>query len=99
MLAACSDKGAPPAPVPPPVDPPRTHARDAGIIVQSPNGLHLDDDVGHRPAVDTVGYRAGRAIDVTLRSTPTGASAAVDGVPVGQTPTFWAGNADGRPHE
>lgn len=38
-------------------------------------------------------------IDVTLRSTPPGALVSVDGNPAGTTPAFWAGYADGRPHE
>jgi len=34
-----------------------------------------------------------------LRSTPPGAIAAVDGVPVGPTPAVWEGSTDGRPRE
>jgi len=44
-------------------------------------------------------HRPGRAIDITLRSTPSGALAAVDGTPIGYTPTFWPGESDGREHE
>ena len=43
--------------------------------------------------------RPAHPIDVTLRSSPTGAQASVDGVPVGITPAYWAGMADGREHE
>ncbi|HEY0986761.1 MAG TPA: hypothetical protein VGD80_06895, partial [Kofleriaceae bacterium] len=30
---------------------------------------------------------------------PPGATAAVDGVPIGPTPTYWSGDANGREHE
>jgi hypothetical protein len=43
--------------------------------------------------------RASRPIDVILRSSPPGAVVAVDGVQVGTTPTYWAGDANGREHE
>ena len=43
--------------------------------------------------------RAAHPIEVTLRSTPPGAIAAVDGTPVGPTPAFWGGDADGHEHE
>jgi hypothetical protein len=34
-----------------------------------------------------------------LRSTPSGATASVDGVVIGTTPTFWAGDANNKEHE
>jgi len=40
-----------------------------------------------------------RTIDIMLKSSPTGAMAAVDGVQVGITPAYWYGDADGREHE
>jgi hypothetical protein len=43
--------------------------------------------------------RASRPIDIVLRSSPPGATAAVDGVPIGSTPTYWSGEANGREHE
>ena len=98
-LAACSDhkQAAPPEPVAAVAS-----SGDAGVRpvpgAASNPGAHLDDDVGPRPAPPTVvGHRG--AIDITLRSSPSGAMAAVDGVPVGATPTFWNGTADGRPHD
>ena len=94
-LAACGDKQAP-APEPAPSDPPRvTHATTP---VDPGNGMHLDDDVAKRPAPSGP-PRQGKPIDVTLRSTPSGAQAAVDGIPVGTTPAYWNGMADGREHE
>jgi hypothetical protein len=38
-------------------------------------------------------------LTLTLRSSPPGAAAAVDGRPVGQTPVIYALDSDGRPHE
>jgi hypothetical protein len=61
--------------------------------------MHLDDDVAHHPMPPIEGRSIGRPIEITLRSSPVPADAAVDGVPVGATPTFWSGQADGRPHE
>jgi hypothetical protein len=43
--------------------------------------------------------RERRPIDVTLRSSPSGARVAVDGSAIGTTPAFWNGFADGREHE
>jgi hypothetical protein len=43
--------------------------------------------------------RPARPIDVMLKSEPRGALAAVDGRPIGTTPTFWAGESDGFEHE
>jgi hypothetical protein len=66
-----------------------------------PSAVHLDDYSGTaRPlAPQPLPGRERRAIDVTLRSTPPGAVAAVDGTPVGTTPAFWSGYADGREHQ
>ncbi len=61
---------------------------------------HLDDDATRWPGPpSTNANRQTRPIDVVLRSTPTGAQAAVDGLVIGPTPAYWNGNADGREHE
>lgn len=60
---------------------------------------HLDEDDSHRAANPSNASRPSRAIDVVLRSTPTGAQAAVDGLVIGPTPAYWNGTADGREHE
>ena len=61
--------------------------------------LDVDDDDGHRAAPPSSASRSGRSIDVMLRSTPTGAQAAVDGLVIGPTPAYWNGSVDGREHE
>jgi hypothetical protein len=64
-------------------------------------GTHLDDDaLPHlRPATAAPPHAPARPIDITLRSSPPGARATVDGVPIGATPTFWTGDANGKEHE
>ncbi|MDX2092578.1 MAG: PEGA domain-containing protein [Kofleriaceae bacterium] len=42
--------------------------------------------------------RPGRPIEIILRSTPSGAKVAVDGIEIGVTPTIWLGET-GAPHE
>ncbi|MDB4955896.1 MAG: hypothetical protein JWO36_3465 [Myxococcales bacterium] len=63
------------------------------------SGMHLDDDTAPQLAPPPATPHAAHPIDVTLRSTPSGASAIVDGVFVGVTPAFWSGEADGHEHE
>lgn len=77
---------------------------DAGltaVVTESePVDRHFDDEVAERPA-HSVGSRgrSRRPIDITLRSTPSGAQVAVDGTVLGSTPTYWSGVADGNEHE
>jgi hypothetical protein len=61
--------------------------------------MHLDEAGERRPSAPPGPPHAAHPIDVHLRSTPPGAQVAVDGVFVGYTPTYWAGEADGREHE
>src|SRR5438445_12904718 len=89
VVVACSGKTD--APSPAPAAPAPSVARAAPVVAFDP-GL----DVGRRPPPMT---HPGRPLDVTLRSTPPGADAAVDGIPRGTTPTYWSGEADGREHE
>lgn len=49
--------------------------------------------------MDTRRRRRDRPIELILRSSPPGAVASIDGRPVGTTPTYWAGTADGRPRD
>jgi hypothetical protein len=77
---------------------------DAGVTAVvtnvDPRSLHVDEDVVPGPVqAQPQPARPGRAIDVTLRSTPPGAQVAVDGTVIGNTPSYWNGMADGREHE
>jgi hypothetical protein len=99
VLGACSSKAPKPEPQPAsqlPIDA-GTHQLSLGTPIANPIG-HLDDDVGHR-TTQPAASRTSRPIDVILRSTPTSAQAAVDGIVIGPTPAYWSGNADGREHE
>lgn len=100
VAVACSPKD---KPEPPPAPAPVVHDAGADGITtigtyDPASGRHLDDDgAGHtlaRPAAP----RPGHPIDVIVRSTPPGAVVMVDNVPIGNTPTYWAGTADGREH-
>ncbi len=101
--AACSSGSAPEAAKKVPPRPPH----DAGLPgitkisgFDPSSGMHLDDDTPHPPQPAVVQpAHAGHPIDITLRSTPSGAQVMVDGTPVGTAPTFWSGTADGSPHE
>src|SRR5262249_13863675 len=89
-----------PAPAPPP-PPPRDAAVDGITTIgeyDPASGRHLDEDGASRTLARPAPSRPGRPIDVTLRSTPPGAVAMVDGGPIGNTPTYWAGEANGREH-
>ena len=109
LLAACTGStDAPKLPDPPPAAAP---APDAPVVDLQPSGVfdpaggrHLDDDLPPLapvapPRPSDRNARAQRPIDLTLRSVPPGAIAAVDGVPLGPTPTYWAGDANGHVHE
>jgi hypothetical protein len=108
VIAGCSGGNEPskPAdptpPAAPPPDAPTVELQPSGVFDPA-GGRHLDDDL---PPLATIPvpaqgrpHGAQRPIDLTLRSTPPGAMAAVDGVQVGPTPTFWSGDANGRVHE
>ena len=100
VIAACSAKPAPLATPAVPIDAPIDGITTIAAYDPS-SGMHLDDDGPRtpvRPRVDVV-KRPGRPIEVTLRSTPSGANVMVDGQPLGLTPAFWQGEANGRDHE
>lgn len=64
------------------------------------NEFHLDGaDIEYEAARREVRPHKGRPIELVLRSTPPGAVAAIDGMPIGPTPTVWQGATDGRPRE
>ena len=71
-------------------------ARPLGPVpVDQTVGVRTNDDPRRPPPSNRVGH----PIDVILRSSPQLAQAAVDGVPLGPTPAYWNGMADGREHE
>jgi hypothetical protein len=100
-MAACSSHGEPQ-----PGAKPAPHAKlDGGVpgitTIQGydpASGMHLDEGGERRTTAPAMPARAARPIDVTLRSTPPGAMVSVDGAVVGNTPTYWPGEADGREH-
>jgi len=115
LVGACSEKADPPAPAPAPA-PAAPAPADAAVAPSDgitaigtydpDSGSHLDDDVPpappstQPPAPPPRPTVHGKAIDVVLKSSPPGAMAAVDGVQIGPTPTYWPnGAADGREHE
>lgn len=77
-------------------DPPK----DSEPTPVKPLGAHLDGtDTEYRPRDYQPNTRDGKPIELFLRSTPPGASAAMDGKAIGITPTFWSGIADRQSHE
>ncbi len=104
LLAACSgDSDAPPRKDPAVVLVPGDGGAGTAVTVPQgvdPSSVHIDDHSTYRqPSPLPLPGRDRRAIDVTLRSSPPGALAAVDGTPIGPTPAFWSGYADGREHQ
>lgn len=98
LVVACSGKSAPPP------APTATSPQDAGVdgitTIGSLDPGALDRDPRNpRIAPSRTRNRPPRPIDIMLDSTPTGAIAAVDGVQVGVTPTYWYGDSDGLEHE
>ncbi len=103
VLVACGggEKAPPPAPAPAPEPAPVTV--DAGITAIGTNDpdrfTDPDPDRVVGQPVRTTRKIPRRPIDVMLKSTPSGAMAAVDGVQIGHTPAYWYGEADGHDHE
>jgi hypothetical protein len=99
-LLACRGNSNKPKPTPEPALPLRLDAGLHPATGVDPSAMHLDDDVGGRRVTPQPGpNRPGRPIDVTLRSSPPGARVSVDGQPLGNTPGYWSGLADGHEHE
>ena len=91
-IAGCSGKSRAPAPSAVPMDAAAARPLDP---VPSDQPTPVRDDP-RRPQPST---HPAHPIDVILRSTPNGADAAVDGLPLGPTPAYWSGMADGHEHE
>jgi hypothetical protein len=100
---ACSSKPDAPRAEPPPEGSHReaSSADDRAVAEAGEPGTSPRPDrpaAGAAPARPTQG-RPTRPIDIVLRSSPPGATAAVDGVPIGPTPAYWSGDANGRERE
>jgi hypothetical protein len=61
--------------------------------------FHLDAPSIRRSGPAATAVAPARRLEITLRSTPSRARVMVDGEPVGQTPAYWEGEADGQPRE
>jgi hypothetical protein len=98
---ACSGKSEPPRAEPPP-EATRGEASAGDRAVEATGdpsaAVRGDREAAGQPPVRQ-GPARSRPIDIVLRSSPPGATAAVDGVPIGPTPTYWSGDANGREHE
>jgi hypothetical protein len=76
-------------------------APDATVVAESepPGGFHLDsidDERTTNKSTARRGKRVNPVIQITLRSSPPGAMAAIDGKLIGHTPAFWEGEATGK---
>jgi hypothetical protein len=110
LAPACKDDAEPAAPTaaPPPAPAPQAPALDAapppdGITAiggfDPSSGLHLDEDTPGARRGGVASVHTHRTLEIILRSTPSGATVAVDGVVVGQTPGYWEGEFTGRERE
>src|SRR5262245_30878665 len=66
------------------------------------SGMHVDDDSVDRSTTGGAGGvtpRSRRTLEILLRSTPTGATAVVDGRVIGRTPTHREGEVPGQPRD
>ena len=105
--AACkgSDEPAATAPLPPPspvamIDAAVPPDGITAIAAYDPSsGLHLDDDTPGARHSTAATVHDHRTLEILLRSTPSGATVAVDGVILGQTPSYWEGDFTGRERE
>ncbi len=78
---------------------PKTRSATTPVATAPSGEFHLDEGGARRSKRRSGPAGTGRTLHLTLRSTPTGATAAVDGRVVGTTPTYWEGPANGRARE
>jgi hypothetical protein len=63
-------------------------------------GAHLDpSEIQYRPSIAPRAHSNAPKIKLVLRSTPSGASASIDGKAIGITPTYYEMPVDGRSHD
>jgi hypothetical protein len=102
LAAACSSNDAP-TPAPPteqellqaPPAPVGPDARMPPIAALPPGGTDIEPELGSAHAA-RVTHRT-HFVELILRSTPPGATAAVNGIVAGTTPTYWQGEVSDRP--
>ena len=107
VLAGCGgDDGAETKPPPPPMPGYLVDAAAEATPTVLPSydpasGYHLDDAEGGTAArrTERTAPRERRVLQLMLKSTPSGALAAVDGKVLGRTPLFWEGEFTGRERE
>ena len=78
-------------------EPPQAAPADATPAPPPDDAEPLDVAPAWRPPTEPT--NRARTLEITLRSTPPGAIAAVDGKVIGATPTFWRGKTTGRDRE
>lgn len=105
LVAGCGPKDDTPPPQPPPL-PPDAPLVEPGVTelpAYDPTAGHLDSPPEGReretPTPPSKRNRNARMLGIMLRSTPGGAIAAVDGIPIGPTPTYWEGEFTGGERE
>jgi len=100
VMLGCSSKNDAPKPTEPVAVPADALVDTITEIGANDPGRFTDPDPARRPQPGKpLRNRPSRPIDVILKSSPTGATAAVDGVVVGRTPAYWYGESDGHEHE
>ena len=105
LAGGCGDRSS--SAKPPPAPPSTVVSIDAGVtpgVTTLPTydpagGFHVDADVDTPPRAPGRAGRDRRTVQIILRSTPSGAIAAVDGSNLGPTPALWEGTADGGAHD
>ncbi|HSR96892.1 MAG TPA: PEGA domain-containing protein [Kofleriaceae bacterium] len=99
LALACSSKPEPPRAEPRPGEPARAEPTGSSVAPPADPGEPPRVDRDPAPPTARPAQARTRPIDIVLRSSPAGATAAVDGVPIGPTPTYWSGEANGHEHE
>lgn len=82
-----------------PADDPHDPTRPTSEEWTLDDDYHLDEPATSTPVLPQPQAEPAERIDLTLRSTPSGADVLVDGEPIGETPAHWRGTADGSARE
>ncbi|HUQ04511.1 MAG TPA: hypothetical protein VM261_18550 [Kofleriaceae bacterium] len=102
LTPVAADAAVAPTPTPTPTPTPPSTPPDADVTAQPSfdpaTEFHLDEPPATRQGA-RIAARDRKPGQLLLRSTPIGATAAVDGVRLGPTPVLWEGPLDGQTHE